>query len=92
MKCPSCGEELKNKTGKFGDFIGCSNFPKCKYSEKIKVSNKVSRSMHDYSINLTLKLMEDDVEARHQSIGTGYADWPSDNEDEDDDAWARIPR
>ncbi len=30
-KCPECGNELVEKKGKYGLFIGCSNFPDCKY-------------------------------------------------------------
>ncbi|WP_417308515.1 type I DNA topoisomerase [Devosia sp.] len=32
-KCPSCGEgKLSLKLGKFGAFIGCSNYPECRYT------------------------------------------------------------
>jgi DNA topoisomerase I len=31
-KCPQCGEPLVERTGKFGAFIACSTYPKCKYS------------------------------------------------------------
>ena len=34
MICPKCGNQLVKKTGKYGTFIGCSNFPKCKYTKK----------------------------------------------------------
>jgi DNA topoisomerase-1 len=31
--CPSCGDgQLSLKLGKFGSFIGCSNYPECKYT------------------------------------------------------------
>jgi len=30
-KCPECGSALQIKRGKFGKFIGCSNYPNCKY-------------------------------------------------------------
>ncbi len=34
-KCPNCGEgELVAKTGRFGPFVGCSNYPACKYIKK----------------------------------------------------------
>ena len=33
-KCPLCGEPLVIKEGKNGTFIGCSNFPTCKYVQK----------------------------------------------------------
>ena len=32
--CPECGAPLIYKDGKNGKFIGCSNFPKCKYIKK----------------------------------------------------------
>jgi DNA topoisomerase-1 len=34
--CPSCGQgQLSLKLGKFGSFIGCSNYPECKYTRQI---------------------------------------------------------
>ena len=33
--CPKCGEELLLRSGRFGNFIACSGFPKCKYTEQI---------------------------------------------------------
>ena len=33
-KCPKCGGQLVERTGKYGTFIGCSNFPKCRYTQK----------------------------------------------------------
>ena len=32
--CPYCNGYLVNRIGRYGRFIGCSNFPKCKYSRK----------------------------------------------------------
>lgn len=32
--CPKCGGELIMREGKYGTFIGCSNFPKCRYTQK----------------------------------------------------------
>ena len=34
MICPKCGNKLVEKKGKYGNFIGCSNFPKCRYIKK----------------------------------------------------------
>lgn len=34
MICPKCGNALVVKDGKYGIFIGCSGFPKCKYIKK----------------------------------------------------------
>ena len=30
--CPKCDHELLRRKGRFGEFIACSNFPKCKYT------------------------------------------------------------
>ena len=32
--CPKCGSPLVIRKGKYGDFVGCSNYPKCNYIEK----------------------------------------------------------
>ena len=33
--CPDCGSALKIKHGRYGKFIGCSNYPKCKHIESL---------------------------------------------------------
>ena len=33
-KCPKCGGVLIARNGKYGPFIGCSNYPRCKYTKK----------------------------------------------------------
>ncbi len=38
--CPTCGTgRLSLKTGKFGAFIGCSNYPECRHTRPIAQSN-----------------------------------------------------
>ncbi|MDT8718757.1 NERD domain-containing protein [Clostridium sp. 19966] len=32
--CPRCGGKLVLRNGKYGEFKGCSNFPKCRYTAK----------------------------------------------------------
>jgi ribosomal protein S27AE len=34
--CPHCGGNLINRKGKYGYFLGCSNYPKCKFILKAK--------------------------------------------------------
>ena len=41
-KCPECGSELVLRKGRYGEFIACSNFPKCKYSRNIAKDNEKS--------------------------------------------------
>ena len=31
-RCPRCGDTLVLRSGKYGQFYGCSNYPKCKYT------------------------------------------------------------
>ena len=33
--CPNCGSELLYREGRYGRFIGCSNFPKCRHTEQL---------------------------------------------------------
>ncbi len=35
-KCPECGSELVIRHGRFGKFVACSNYPKCKYSRPLE--------------------------------------------------------
>ena len=39
-KCPECGEELVYRNGRYGKFIACSNYPKCKYSRPLEKKEK----------------------------------------------------
>ena len=34
-KCPKCGEDLFLREGRYGKFLGCSGFPKCKYARPL---------------------------------------------------------
>ena len=43
-ECPKCGEELLLRSGRFGNFVACSGFPKCKYTEQVdEDGNKVEK-------------------------------------------------
>ncbi len=33
--CPVCGNPLVYREGRYGRFIGCSNFPKCRHTEQV---------------------------------------------------------
>ena len=35
MICPECGKKLVERSGKFGKFIGCSGFPKCRFTQSV---------------------------------------------------------
>lgn len=38
-KCPECGGELAVRKGRYGEFIACLTFPKCRYSRNLKEDN-----------------------------------------------------
>lgn len=33
-KCPECGGDLVSRRGRFGEFVGCANYPECRYIKK----------------------------------------------------------
>ena len=33
--CPRCGKSLSMKKGKYGDFLGCSGYPRCKFKKSV---------------------------------------------------------
>ena len=35
--CPRCGSPLVRRKGRYGDFWGCSSFPRCRFTENIRV-------------------------------------------------------
>lgn len=40
-KCPSCNDgKLSLKVGKFGPFIGCSNYPECNFTRKLEADSR----------------------------------------------------
>ncbi|ELM9573696.1 type I DNA topoisomerase [Campylobacter upsaliensis] len=38
-KCPECGGKLAVRKGRYGEFIACLAFPKCRYSRNLKEDN-----------------------------------------------------
>jgi len=34
--CPECGGRLRERSGPYGRFMGCSNYPICRYSYRIR--------------------------------------------------------
>ena len=49
-KCPECGSELVLRKGRYGEFIACSNFPKCKYSRNVAKDNEKSAETDTTSV------------------------------------------
>ncbi len=39
QSCPKCGGELVKKNSRYGEFIACNNYPKCKYIKQTENTN-----------------------------------------------------
>ena len=33
--CPDCGKDLIKRRGRYGEFVGCSGFPRCRYTRSL---------------------------------------------------------
>ncbi|MGL2347069.1 type I DNA topoisomerase [Helicobacter pylori] len=43
QSCPKCGGELVKKNSRYGEFIACNNYPKCKYIKQTENANNEAR-------------------------------------------------
>lgn len=41
-KCPDCESELQEREGRYGKFVGCSNYPDCRYIEKTPLAPELA--------------------------------------------------
>jgi len=46
VKCPDCGGEMISRTGKFGVFWGCRDFPRCKGTRDSEGRSKADREKY----------------------------------------------
>ncbi len=47
-KCPSCTDgKLSLKTGRFGAFIGCSNYPECRFTRQFSDNGEDAAALND---------------------------------------------
>ena len=53
-KCPECESDLLIKDGRYGKFIGCSNYPNCKHMEPIEKPSSTNISCPKCDENGTL--------------------------------------
>ena len=40
--CPECGHDLVIRFGRFGKFIGCTNYPECRYTRPLLIKTGVT--------------------------------------------------
>ena len=54
-KCPSCADgQLSLKLGKFGSFVGCTNYPECKFTRQMTAGNESGSAIPPEGIELGL--------------------------------------
>lgn len=41
--CPRCGGAMILRKGKYGEFLGCSSFPKCRFTKKVQQQAEINR-------------------------------------------------
>ncbi len=68
--CPKCNSELVKRKGRFGEFIACSGFPKCKYTQNSSASKDTKKEL----IKLQVKCPEcgGDIVERKSRRGKFY--------------------
>ena len=42
-KCPECGRDLLKRSGRYGEFIGCSGFPQCRFTCQVKELDNIGK-------------------------------------------------
>ena len=51
--CPTCGKgELSLKLGRFGAFVGCSNYPECRFTRQLGQSNDAAAAAQPRELGL----------------------------------------
>ena len=72
--CPKCGSELLKRKGRYGEFIACSGFPKCKYTQNIGGDDNGGAAKTPQNIVEGVKCPEcqSDIVQRKSRRGTFY--------------------
>jgi DNA topoisomerase I len=52
-KCPSCGKKMTLKSGRFGRFLACIDYPKCKTTKSISIGVKCPECGGDLTEKIT---------------------------------------
>jgi ssDNA-binding Zn-finger/Zn-ribbon topoisomerase 1 len=42
MNCPKCGAMMRERVGRYGRFLGCSNYPRCNGSRDLEPSDNLA--------------------------------------------------
>src|SRR5271166_213691 len=42
VKCPKCGAVMRAKNGRYGPFLGCSNYPRCRETRNVTATDNLT--------------------------------------------------
>jgi DNA topoisomerase-1 len=45
--CPKCGKKLVIRSGRYGDFLACSNYPKCKFTKDLETEKSKAEAIKE---------------------------------------------
>ncbi|MBR6960174.1 MAG: topoisomerase DNA-binding C4 zinc finger domain-containing protein [Clostridiales bacterium] len=72
--CPLCGCLMKQRTGKFGEFWGCTGYPDCKYTENIASAPDPERAREDKALPLDTEEAKKFAESMKWTFAVTYAE------------------
>ncbi|MDD5172995.1 MAG: type I DNA topoisomerase [Patescibacteria group bacterium] len=73
-RCPKCNEPLVIKMGRFGKFLACTGFPKCKYTQSLNQNNS-----NNETINVPCPKCNGEIVKKRTRKGKffyGCSNWP----------------
>ena len=53
--CPECGSDLIKRSGRYGEFVGCSGFPKCRFTKSLEENEGEKKTTDKYQVKKTSK-------------------------------------
>ncbi len=53
--CPECESDLIKRSGRYGEFIGCSGFPKCRFTKSLDEKEGVMKTQNKTAVKKTSK-------------------------------------
>jgi DNA topoisomerase-1 len=82
-QCPSCGNgQLSLKIGKFGAFIGCSNYPDCRHTRPISAEAAEKEAVPPEGIELGIDPETGETVTRHEGRFGPYVQLGKGSDDE----------
>ncbi|MBQ7411600.1 MAG: type I DNA topoisomerase [Clostridia bacterium] len=71
--CEKCGSKMVIKTGKFGKFAACPNYPKCKNTKTLNKDGTIAEPQKPTVADFKCELCGADIVIRHGQYGEFYA-------------------